>query len=202
MDSSPNKADVQDFNRRAASYEDATRQSYLFDKVQRMVLNFAKTQSCPKTVLDVGCGTGRLLRKAKGLWPDARFVGVDAAEKMIEEATRLFPEGEFHAAMAESLPLSDASIDLVFSTLSFHHWVDQTKGVGEIARVLRPEGRFLLADIVLPFGLGLFSRHFERNNSKRMRETFVAAGLKVEFQKRPWSWSRFLVVTAGVKPLG
>jgi ubiquinone/menaquinone biosynthesis C-methylase UbiE len=103
--------------------------------------------------------------------------------------------------MAESLPLPDASIDLAFSTLSFHHWTDQAKGVSEVARVLRPQGRFLLADIVWPFVLSFFTRHFKRNNPKKMREMLVEAGLNVELQQRPWRWSRFLVVTVGRKPL-
>lgn len=160
-------ADVQAFNRRAATYETSRRQSYLFDRVQKKVLALAQTHVNPEAILDVGCGTGRLLRKTKEQWPNARFVGVDAADKMIEQAAQLFPEAEFHVAMAESLPLPDASVDLAFSTLSFHHWTNQAKGVGEVARVLRPQGRFLLADIVPPFGLSLFNRHFKHNNPKK-----------------------------------
>jgi ubiquinone/menaquinone biosynthesis C-methylase UbiE len=164
-------------------------------------MNLAKTQSHPNAILDVGCGTGRLLRKAKELWPNARLIGVDAADKMIEEAKKLFPEAEFHVAMAESLPLPNASVDLTFSTLSFHHWINQAKGVSEVARVLRPQGRFLLADIVPPFGLSFFTSHFKRNSPKKMREMFVEAGLAVELQQRQWRWSRFFVVTVGRKPL-
>lgn len=167
--------------------------------MQRVVLGLSKAHSRPEAILDVGCGTGRLLRKAKELWPNARLIGVDAADKMIEEAKKLFPEAEFHVAMAESLPLPDASIDLSFSTLSFHHWANQAKGVSEVARVLRPQARLLLADIVPPFGLSFFSSHFKRNNPKKMREMFVEAGLVVELQQRQWRWSRFLVVTVGRK---
>jgi len=195
------EADIQEFNRRAATYETSRRQSYIFDRVQAIVLELAKIQSRPDAILDVGCGTGRLLRKAKEQWPNARLVGVDAAEKMIEQAKQLFPRAEFHVAMAESLPLPDSSVDLAFSTLSFHHWTSQAKGVSEVARVLTPQGRFLLADIVPPFGLSFFASHFKRNNPKKMRKMFVEAGLNVELQRRPWLWSRFLVVTVGIKPL-
>jgi ubiquinone/menaquinone biosynthesis C-methylase UbiE len=202
VESNHKEADVQAFNRRASTYETSRRQSYLFDKVQRYVLALANTQSKPEIILDVGCGTGRLLRKAKEQWPNARLIGVDAAEKMIEQAAKLFPEAEFDAAVAESLPFPDDSVDVAFSTLSFHHWTDQTKGVSEVARVLRPQGRFLLADIVPPFGLSFFNRHFKRNNPRKMREMFAQAGLEVESQQRQWRWSRFLVVTVGVKTPG
>jgi ubiquinone/menaquinone biosynthesis C-methylase UbiE len=148
METNQKKADVQDFNRRSTTYENSRRQSVVFDRVQKTVLDLAKNGEKPESILDVGCGTGRLLRKSKEHWPNARLIGVDPAEGMIQQATQLLSEAEFHVAVAESLPLPDASVDLVFSTLSFHHWNDQAKGVSEIARVLRSQGRFLLADII------------------------------------------------------
>jgi ubiquinone/menaquinone biosynthesis C-methylase UbiE len=149
--------------------------------------------------MDVGCGTGRLLRKAKQQYPHARLVGVDAAEKMIQQAAMLLPEAEFHVAMAEALPLPDASVDLAFSTLSFHHWADQAKGISEVARVLRPQGRFLLADIVIPRWLSLFVRHFRYNNPARIREMFTQARLTVDLLQQPWRWSRVLLIITGRK---
>ena len=194
------KADVQAFHRRSATYENSRRQSVIFDRIQKIVLDLAKNGKKPEGILDVGCGTGRLLRKVKAQWPDARLIGVDPAEGMIQQASQLLPDAEFHVAMAESLPLPDASVDVAFSTLSFHHWSDQAKGVSEIARVLRSQGRLLLADIMMPSGLSIISRHFKRNNPAKTREMFAHAGLNVEFQRRPWRWSRILVITSGKKP--
>jgi len=191
--------DVEHFNRRAATYETASSQGYFFDRVQRRVLKLAKNQSSPEVIMDVGCGTGRLLRKAKQQWLNARLVGVDAAGKMIQQATQLFPEAEFHVAMAEALPLPDASVDLAFSTLSFHHWADQARGISEIARVLRPQGMFLLADIIIPQWLSLFVSHFRFNSPAQIREMFKQAELTVELQQEPWQWSRILLVTVGRK---
>ena len=108
MATNQKKADVEDFDRRSATYENARRQGYIFDRVQRIVLDLAKNGKKPEGILDVGCGTGRLLRKAKELWPDARLIGVDPAEGMIRQATQLLSDAEFHVAMAESLPLPDA----------------------------------------------------------------------------------------------
>jgi ubiquinone/menaquinone biosynthesis C-methylase UbiE len=50
--------------------------------------------------------------------------------------------------MAEELPFPNGSFDLVFSTMTFHHWQDQARGAAEVARVLTPGGRWLLADFV------------------------------------------------------
>ncbi|MGA2681138.1 MAG: class I SAM-dependent methyltransferase [Candidatus Bathyarchaeia archaeon] len=199
MQKSQENADVEHFNRRAATYETASSQGYFFDRVQRRVIQLAKDQSNPEVVMDVGCGTGRLLRKAKKQWPNARLVSFDAAKKMIDQATQLFPEAEFHVAMAEALPPPEASVDLAFSTLSFHHWTNQTKGINEVARVLRPHGRFVLADIVIPHWLSFFVRNFRHNSPARIRDMFTQAGLAVELQQQPWRWSRVLLITVGRK---
>jgi len=191
--------DVEHFNHRAATYENARSQSYFFDKVQKKVLDLAKHQDKAETILDVGCGTGRLLRKAKNQWPNAKLIGVDAAEKMIAQAKQLFPEAEFHIAMAEELPLQSDSIDLAFSTLSFHHWTNQIKGVSEVVRVLRPNGLFILADVTIPLWMARFVKNFKKNSPSRIEEVFTHAGLNVKMQQRPWKWLRSITFTVGAK---
>ena len=199
METKQQNPDVEHFNRRAATYENASSQGYFFDRIQRRVLKLANNRSSPEVIMDVGCGTGRWLRKAKQQRPNAHLVGVDAASKMIHHATQLFLEAEFHVAMAEALPLPDDSVDLAFSTLSFHHWENQAKGIREIARVLRPQGKFLLADIVIPRWLSFFVRNFRFSGSARIREMFTQANLTVELQQQPWRWSRTLLITVGRK---
>jgi ubiquinone/menaquinone biosynthesis C-methylase UbiE len=176
----PQKSD--DFNPRAATYETSRKQKIFFDRVQREVLKLAENQA-PATILDVGCGTGRLLRKAQTRWPNTQLTGIDPAKAMIDQAKQLFPEGRFYVAMAESIPLPDASIDLAFSTMSFHHWSNQKTAITEISRVLRPGSKFILADIVLPKGLSSVFRHYKRNDSRRIRESFNQSGIQVEVQK-------------------
>jgi len=149
----------------------------------------------PATVLDVGCGTGRLLRKAKMRWPKAQFIGVDPASGMIENARRLMPDAKFYVSQAELLPVSDASVNLAFSTASFHHWQDQEKGLREIKRVLQVGGRLFLADFWPPLGLSKFIPRFQVNNPSALRQTFSRVGFKVRDQRK-WR-ALWLVVTAG-----
>src|SRR4051794_15141817 len=128
-------------------------QKRLFDPVHAAVLQHAASRFKPEDVLDIGCGSGRLLRKVHDYWPEAQLLGVDPAQKMRDVARRLTPEARFYMGSGEALPLPDASIDLAFSTISFHHWRNQAAGVREVARVLRAGGSFLLADFTLPAGL-------------------------------------------------
>jgi len=188
--------DAREFNRRSATYESSWEQWLFFDRLQRAVLGLVESEANPESILDVGCGTGRLLRKAGERWPNARLIGVDPAEGMIEKARLLMPNATFYVSMAESLPLPDGSVDLAFSTASFHHWRDNVQGVREVRRVLRPGGRFFLADIWPPLGLSKIFRHFRANDPARVRDVFVRAGLNVQAQRK--LMGRFLLVTAGI----
>jgi ubiquinone/menaquinone biosynthesis C-methylase UbiE len=113
-------------------------QRRLFDPVHFAVLHQAESRFKPASVLDIGSGSGRLLRKAHDYWPEAQLSGVDPAQKMLEVARHLTPEARFYMGSGEALPLEDASVDLALSTISFHHWRDQAAGAREVARVLRP----------------------------------------------------------------
>lgn len=144
--------DIDRFNRWASTYDRHWMQRLIFGRVQEMTLQLAALEVArPTAILDVGCGTGRLLRSAAVRFPGARLVGVDAAIEMVKQAEASIPAGtaiEFQQATAEQLPFPNAQFELVFSTLTFHHWRDQRKGIAEVARVLAPEGRWLLADFI------------------------------------------------------
>jgi ubiquinone/menaquinone biosynthesis C-methylase UbiE len=187
--------DVQEFNRRSMTYEDSWEQRFFFDRIHKTVLGLAENQVDPKNIVDVGCGTGRLLRKAMERWPDAQLIGVDPAEGMVEKARSLMPSATFYVSMAESLPLPDASVDLAFSTMSYHHWVNQVEGVREITRVLRPNGLLFLADLWPPMGLGKVIHQFQWNDPARVREVFTQAGLTTQTQRR--RMGLWLLVTIG-----
>src|SRR5262245_45907233 len=95
--------DVERFNRWADTYETSWA-SRFFDRVHQATLDLLARDAevRPGAVLDVGCGTGRLLRAAARRWPGARLIGVDPAEAMVAVARRLTPDAEFHVASAES----------------------------------------------------------------------------------------------------
>ena len=189
--------DIQRFSRWARTYDDSWVQRF-FDRVHQTMLNVvANEASEPQSILDVGCGTGRLLRKAGARWPAARLIGADPAEGMVEVARRTTPAATFHIAMAESLPLPDASVDIVLSSASFHHWSDQAAGLREIARVLRLDGHLCLADVTMPAWLAKILRHSKAKSPTALHWFFTQAGLHVETQ-RP-ILARFVLVTLGVK---
>lgn len=155
-------------------------QSRLFTRVHSAVLELATPLPSPTSVLDVGCGTGRLLRAAAARWPDVQLIGVDPAQGMVDRARQLTPGATIQRGLAEALPLPDASVDLVFSTISLHHWHDKAAGVREIARVLRPGGHFILADFAPPRVLWRMAGRRSALPAAARRQVFTAAGLRIE----------------------
>jgi malonyl-CoA O-methyltransferase len=98
----------------------------------------------PETVLDLGCGTGHGAEALAARWPRARVIALDASPAMLAEASRRDGAAriELRLAEAESIPLPDVSVDLVFSNLLLPWCEDIDAVFAEVARVLKPRGLF------------------------------------------------------------
>lgn len=93
------------------------------------------------TILDLGCGTGRF---SEGLSTrfGARVVGLDPSEKMLSQAAAKRQSKQLHYARGtgEAIPVADEIVDVVFMSMSFHHFRDPRRAAGECRRVLRTGG--------------------------------------------------------------
>jgi ubiquinone/menaquinone biosynthesis C-methylase UbiE len=143
--------DVGSFDRRADTYERDWRSAFHAPVVAAAAQVALAALPHPAAVLDVGCGTGALLRTLADRLPaGVALSGVDPAPAMLEvgrAALRGPSPVRMAQAVAERLPFRDDSFDLVVSTVSFADWSDQPAGLTEVARVLRPAGRLVLVDL-------------------------------------------------------
>ncbi len=124
-------------------------------------------------VLDVGCGTGNLLRSTGKRYRNVDLVGLDPDPKALALARRKLRRARRTARLdrgfAQELPYPDGSFDRVFSSLMLHHLDIASKDalLAEVHRVLRPDGLLILADAVLDeHGHG----HGRRQIGSRMRD--------------------------------
>jgi SAM-dependent methyltransferase len=103
-------------------------------------------------VVDIGCGPGDLVAELSPRLKETRITGIDLSSSMLLWAGRhATADGrvKFLVGDAGDLPFSDASVDVVVSTLSMHHWSDPAEVFSEIDRVLRPGGVALIYDLGL-----------------------------------------------------
>lgn len=145
----PPHRDLAAYNDRAPEYDHGWRGRLHHEITDRTADLAVAAIASPGSVLDVGCGTGHLLRTLARRYPDARqLCGIDAAPQMIATASAVGDDDRlsFAVGLAEDLRYPDGTFDLIVSTTSFDHWTDQQAGLVECARVLRPGGHLVLVD--------------------------------------------------------
>ncbi len=125
---------------------------------KRMLVDAAAIEG-GESVLDVGCGTGTLLKEISRREPSARVTGLDADPAILQIASRKLSGAsaacELVHGNSTDMPFADDTFDRVVSTLFFHHLRPEDKRItiGEIMRVLRPGGSVNIADWGQPTGL-------------------------------------------------
>jgi ubiquinone/menaquinone biosynthesis C-methylase UbiE len=193
----PPSRDVAAFEERAASYEQGWLGRLHHEIADRTGALAVSVCAAPRRVLDVGCGTGYLLRLLARRCPRAtELAGIDPAPAMISAARQAAGDRRprFTVGVAERLPYPDGAFDLVVSTTSFDHWADQRAGLGQCARVLAPGGHLVLADLFSPLLVPtlLAGRRGKARTRSRASRLLTAAG----FQGLTWHNLYALIIKA------
>lgn len=133
---------------RWAPFYDFLLTTVFYQAVHKRLLEFVELPNSAN-ILDIGCGTGRLLQRLAKQFPDLEGTGLDLSPQMIKEAKNKNIYGDrlqFLQGNVEALPFPESSFDAVFCTISFLHYPHPELVLAEIKRVLRPGGVFYLAD--------------------------------------------------------
>jgi ubiquinone/menaquinone biosynthesis C-methylase UbiE len=202
--------DDRHFDRWARRYDRSLLQTILFGPVQRSVVDaLAPHVPAEGAVLDIGCGTGRLLDLIGRRRPGAALVGVDRSERMAGAAHGARPRLRVERGTAESLPHRDATFDVVVTTVSFHGWSDKPAALREVFRVLRPGGLFALTDVTSddvparPQALwGPVRRRLDDQPPIAERERLLRDGGFEVLEERPTFHGRWVPCTLARHPAG
>lgn len=99
------------------------------------------------SLLDLGCGNGRVYEFLQKGEKDVRYTGLDFSEKLIEQGRKKYPDAAFVVSDMTELPFKEESFDHVWAIASFHHLPTRElrkRCLDEIQRVLKPGGYFIM----------------------------------------------------------
>ncbi len=149
-----------------------------------------------RTVLDIGCGEGRFCRmlRQRGLVA----VGIDPTPRLLEEAKRRDPEGHYQLGTAENLEFDDGCFDVAVSYLTLPDIADFQAAIREMARVLKPGGSLLIANLTgftSAFSPQGWAEHYGGNIRKHSVDRYLEefsywsswSGIRIKNWHRPLS---------------
>jgi SAM-dependent methyltransferase len=146
-----------------------------------------------RDVLDVGCGTGLLAARLRRELRGVRIVGCDFSAGMLAQARRHDARAAWVRGDAGRLPFRDGAFDAIVSTEAFHWFPDPHAALRELARVLRPDGRLLVALVnprfaatgrIMHLASRLVGEPFRWPTAAAMRAMVRGAGFRVDRQTR------------------
>jgi tRNA (cmo5U34)-methyltransferase len=134
-----------------ATYLDMVREEVpAYDELQDAVAA-ATVGARVARVLELGVGTGETSRRVLHAHPGVELIGIDESADMLAAASAQVEGADLRVSRLED-PLPEGSFDLVVSALAVHHLDGEGKAdlFARIADRLRPGGRFVLGDVVIP----------------------------------------------------
>jgi len=155
--------------------------------------------------IDIGCGDGRFVRMlaAAGL----KGVGIDPTERLIDAAMERDPGGDYRVAGGEALPFADGEFDFAVFYLSLCDIPDLSAAVHEAARVIRPGGQLLIANLSSINTAGVWQRdllgritHYSVDDymvERPVRQRW--AGIDIQNWHRPFSSYFAVLLEAGLQ---
>jgi len=154
----------------------------------------ASLPSSTDSILEVGCGTGGMLKALRELYPDTRILGAEPNESAGQLAEK--SGCTVSTACFSALPYADAEFDFLLALDVLEHCEDEQGALAEALRVLRPGGVLLLTVPAMP---SMWGPHDEVNAHFRR---YTAAALNGELDAAGFARDRTTYFNGLLLPLG
>jgi ubiquinone/menaquinone biosynthesis C-methylase UbiE len=158
-----------------------------------------------ETILDAGCGTGLTLLGTAQRCPGCRLCGLDLSARMVEVASSEARECGLPLSLGTGtilrLPYRDGAFDVVLTNIMFHHLDigEKRQAVAEVARVLRPGGRYVSAEFG-PRASNPLERRLAKGDYTLYPSHLKECGLRIVSEElRPLLWGLDVVHRVAVK---
>ena len=143
------------------------------------------------SALDLGCGTGEMMKQILQTDNCKELYGIDLSEEMLAVAKSKLPDQvKLLLGDSESLPFPDNFFDVVYCNDSFHHYPAPRNVLSEVQRVLKPGGTFLMGDCWQPYIgrviINFYMRHSKEGDVKIYSETEMVSMLSEYFHDVSW----------------
>ena len=132
------------FSKSASTYNNIAELQF---KIADILVSMLDKSKCNLKILDVGTGTGYLIDKLQCTFPNAKIYAADIAFGMVKisSAKKRINRASFVQADAEFLPYKNDMFDILISN-SVYQWMENySRGISELYRVIKPEGKFLFS---------------------------------------------------------
>lgn len=177
------------FNRQAATYDKDIKGQHARSLYPILLERLSHIQF--QSALDLGCGTGEMLKLILQKDTHKELCGIDLSEEMLAVAKSKLPEQvNLLLGDSESLPFPDNAFDVVYCNDSFHHYPAPQNVLREVNRVLKPGGTFLMGDCWQPFIgrviMNFYMRHSKEGDVKIYSKAEINSMLSAYFHNVSW----------------
>jgi ubiquinone/menaquinone biosynthesis C-methylase UbiE len=139
-------------------------------------------------LLDAGCGTGLMALRIAARYPNCKVQGVDISAKMIAAARRDAQEQklavDFRVGSITDLSYPNAFFDVVITNIMYHHLdlAEKQQAVNEVARVLKPGGRYVSAEFG-PRAKNALQRHLAKGDYTLYPSHLIGTGFSITHEE-------------------
>jgi len=177
------------FDKQAADY-DTNIQGEHARKLYKPIIENLKNKNI-HSILDLGCGTGALLKEIKELNIAEQLFGIDISPNMLEIAkNKLGNDATLILGDSERLPFEDSSFDAIVCNDSFHHYPQPDIVEKEVSRCLKQNGVFIIGDCWQPIGarqiMNYYMKHSNSGDVKIYSKKEMLLLLSKDFHEIEW----------------